>query len=173
MFRFSVLALVTSIAVYLDPNGGCEDTRLISLRPLPPAGGHLRDFVFNAGFYTASDMTGPGAGTNRFVVSAGTTSGRANSFPKNTGAVAIGTTGWYLFQHKFVNNGLGVLSVEMSITDTSNNVVFTQTVSNPTDTIGSTVGGNRYGWFPNNEFVGILAIDDSSRSNFVPDNRSF
>ena len=38
--------------------------------------------------------------------------------------------------------------------------------SDPTDIIGVTVGGNRYGWFVQNEFDG-LAIDNSERTGIV------
>jgi len=38
--------------------------------------------------------------------------------------------------------------------------------SDPSDIIGTTVGGNRYGWFVQNEFDG-LAIDNSFRTGVV------
>jgi hypothetical protein len=38
--------------------------------------------------------------------------------------------------------------------------------SDPSDIIGTTVGGNRYGWFVQNEFDG-LAIDNSFRTGIV------
>ena len=44
--------------------------------------------------------------------------------------------------------------------------VATWTRSDPTDIIGVTVGGNRYGWFVQNEFDG-LAIDNSFRTGIV------
>ena len=42
----------------------------------------------------------------------------------------------------------------------------TWVLSDPSDIIGTTVGGNRYGWFVQNEFDG-LAIDNSFRTGIV------
>ncbi|HEV2689036.1 MAG TPA: hypothetical protein VGV35_10785, partial [Bryobacteraceae bacterium] len=42
----------------------------------------------------------------------------------------------------------------------------TWTLSDPTDIIGSTVGGNRYGWFASQEF-NFLAIDNSRRMSLI------
>jgi len=154
---------LTSIDIYLDVSAGwANDTRLDFTSAINNAAGtHLRDFAFNLGFYDDLDLTGPGAGTDRFVVSASNNTGRANSFPKNPGRapIAIATTGWYTFQNRFYDNG-GVLAVDLSILDASNALVSLWTLSNALDLIGG-VGGNRYGWFPNNEFVS-LAIDNSS-----------
>lgn len=146
----------TSVDIYLDVNAGWgNDTRFdFSSAINNSLGTHLRDFVFNGGFY--NDAGGPGSNTNRFVFSAGNNAGRANSFPKNTGAIAISTTGWYTFEHHFFNNG-GVLNVNMSIFDASHNLVIQWTLG--TDAIGG-VGGNRYGWFVSNEFT-ELAIDNT------------
>jgi hypothetical protein len=155
----------TSVDIYLDVDGGwANDTRFDFTSAInTPAGGHRRDFVFNAGFY--SDATGPGAGTNRFVVSASNSAFRANSFPKNSGRspIFISATGWYTFEHRFVDNGSGILAVQLTIRDTSAAVVGSWTLSDPSDVIGTTVGGNRYGWFAMNEFD-ILAFDNTFRS---------
>ncbi|HEU4480214.1 MAG TPA: hypothetical protein VFR80_16970, partial [Pyrinomonadaceae bacterium] len=61
---------------------------------------HRRDFAFNAGFYTDTDITGVGP---RFVISASNNTGRANSFPKNPGRdpFTIYGEGWYTFEHRF------------------------------------------------------------------------
>jgi len=122
------------------------------------SGTHLRDFVFNFGFYNSADIAGPGAGTDRFIVSAGNNSGRANSFPKNPAGdpFAISQTGWYTLQNRFYDNG-GVLNVDFIIRDAANAILRTWTLG--TDPI-ATVGGNRYGWFVNNEFARV-SIDNS------------
>jgi hypothetical protein len=127
-----------------------------------PAGGHRRDFVFTGGFY--NDATGPGAGQNRFVFSA---SNNTPGWPKNPDRdpIAVTTTGWYTLQHRFFDSGAGILAVEMSVLDASDNVIHTWTLSDPTDVIGTTVGGNRYGWFATNGFP-FLAIDNSVRKEF-------
>lgn len=121
-------------------------------------GTHLSDFIFNAGFY--DDATGPGAGTDRFVISASNNSQPSNAFAKNPGRdpIAISTTGWYTFEHHFYNNG-GNLAVDMSIFDATNALINDWTLSVPNPAIAG-VGGNRYGWFDFSEFSS-LAIDNS------------
>ena len=51
----------------------------------------------------------------------------------------------------------------MRLLDPEENEIASWTLSDPSDIIGTTVGGNRYGWFPNNEFA-FVVIDDSVRS---------
>jgi hypothetical protein len=152
----------TSIDIYLDVDGGfANHTRFdFSSAINNAAGTHLRDFIFNAGFY--DDATGPGAGTDRFVISASNNSQPGSAFAKNPARspIAISTTGWYTFEHHFYDNG-GVLAVDMSIVDGSDSVVGSWTLSNPADVIAG-VGGNRYGWFDFNEFPGGIAIDNST-----------
>jgi hypothetical protein len=152
----------TSLDIYLNvTSGAANDTRFdFSSAINNSSGNFLRDFVFNAGFYNSSDTTGPGAGTDRFVISAGNNAGRGNSFPKNPGAIAIETTGWYTFQEKFFDNA-GKLGVNMSIFNSSDLLVASWVLGG-SDLI-SDVGGNRYGWFATNEFSS-LAIDNTSLS---------
>jgi hypothetical protein len=150
----------TSVDVYLnvetsDPN----DTRFDWSSAINnPAGTHRRDFVFNAGFYNDSDATGSGS---RFVISASNNATRSGAFPKNPGRTpfTITASGWYTFEHRFYNTGLGVLAVDLRITTLSGAPLHTWTLSDVTDVIGSTVGGHRYGWFAIQEFP-ILAIDN-------------
>lgn len=151
----------TSVKIYLDVNAGhTNDTRFdFSSAINDAAGNFLRDFVFNAGFYDSADVAGPGAGTDRFIVSASNNAGRSNSFPKNPGRdpVAIGATGWYTFMHEFYVDGT-MLAVDLSILDASNTLINTWTLGG--DPIAN-VGGNRYGWFARNE-LSTLAFDDTN-----------
>lgn len=149
-------AYSTSIDIFLNVNGTyANDTRFdYSSAINGAAGGFLRDFVFNAGFY--NDNIGPGANTNRFVIGAGNNAGRSNSFPKNPIAIAISSTGWYTFEHNFYENA-GVLNVAMSIFDASDVLVNSWILGN--DPIAN-VGGNRYGWLVNSE-LSSMALDDS------------
>jgi hypothetical protein len=157
----------TSIQIYLDVGGGwANDTRFDFSSAINNSGGtFLRDFVFNAGFYN------DGAGNvDRFIISASNNAGRANSYPKNPGRnpIVISTTGWYTFDTHFYDNA-GVLAADLSITDASDTVVGSWTVSNPGDIITS-VGGNRYGWFASDEFGDKLAFDNTSLTvNAVPE----
>ena len=152
----------TSVDVYLNVGAGnANDTRFDwSSAISTPTGTHLRDFIFNAGFYNDIDTTGSGA---RFVISASNNSSPASAYPKNPGRdpFTITTTGWYTFEHHFKNAGLGVLAVDMSISTLNGAPLKIWTLSNPTDIIGSTVGGHRYGWFDFQQFP-ILAIDNVS-----------
>jgi hypothetical protein len=98
------------------------------------------------------------------VISASNNSQPGSAFAKNPGKlpIAISTTGWYTFKHRFYNNG-GVLAVDMSIYDSSNVLVNSWTLSTPADLIGG-IGGNRYGWFDFDEF-NPLAFDNATLTN--------
>ncbi|MBS1793306.1 MAG: right-handed parallel beta-helix repeat-containing protein [Acidobacteria bacterium] len=163
---FPASGYTTSIDIYLDVSGAyANDTRFDYTSAInQPDGNHRRDFVFNAGFY--NDGVAPGAG-NRFVVGASNNSGQP---PKNPGGdpYVVTASGWYTFKHRFFNNGSGRLAVQMSLLNASGTVLKTWVRSDPSDVIGSTVGGNRYGWFPTNDFP-FLAIDNSVRANVVQD----
>lgn len=150
----------TSVDVYLNVGAGnANDTRFDwSSAIYRPDGNHRRDFVFNVGFYNDSDATGS---VPRFVVNASTNATRSGAFPKNSGSVSITTTGWYTFEHHFYKNDLGVLVVEMKVTTIGGTPVGSWIRSDPTDIIGSTVGGHGYGWFVIQEFP-VLAIDNVS-----------
>jgi len=150
----------TSIDVYLNVGAGdANDTRFDwSSAISTPANTHRRDFVFNAGYYNDTDTTGTGP---RFVINAGNNATRSGAFPKNSGSFSITTTGWYTFEHHFRNAGLGVLAVDLSISTLGGAPLHSWTLSDPTDIIGSTVGGHRYGWLVIQEFP-VLAIDNVS-----------
>jgi hypothetical protein len=129
-----------------------------------PGCAHRRDFVFNAGFYTDVDTTGAGP---RFVISASNNAGRANSFPKNPqrDPFTISVEGWYIFEHRFYAvppTPGGALHVDLTIRNTAGVPLHTWTLSTPSDIIGTTVGGNGYGWFAQNEFPAGLAFDTSA-----------
>ncbi len=166
---FPANGYITSVDIYLNLAAtSTNDTRFDFTSAInQPSGPHRRDFAFNAGFYNDSDVTGSGP---RFVVSASNNTNRSGAFPKNPGRspFTITATGWYTFLHTFRNNGSGILAVDLSILNMSGTVLNTWTLSDPTDTIGVNVGGNRYGWFANNEFS-FLAIDNSLRAITAPD----
>jgi hypothetical protein len=151
----------TSVDVYLNVAGGfTNNTRFDFDSAINTAAGtHRRDFIFNAGFYNDSDGS-PGSGSNRFVITASNNTQPGSAFAKNPGRspIAISTSGWYTFKHRFYNNG-GVLAVEMTIVNAANAVVGSWLLSDPTDVI-TNIGGNRYGWFNYSEFS-TLAFDNS------------
>lgn len=165
-YVFPTLGYKTSIDIYLDVNGGyANDKRFdYSSAISDNLNAHRRDFVFTGGFY--NDATGPGANTNRFVFSA---SNNSPGNPKDVARtpIAINTTGWYTFEHYFHNNGSGVLVVDLKIYNSADVLMGSWTLSDPNDIIGTTVGGNRYGWMVTNQ-LGTLAIDNCSLDVIAP-----
>jgi hypothetical protein len=168
---FPLGGYTTTIDIYLDtlpPYGSTtptNDRRFDWISAIStPACGHRRDFVFNAGFYTDTSAA-PGAQPG-FIISASNNSGRGSSFPNNPGRnpITILDEGWFTFEHQFRDQG-GVLAVDLRIRDSFNVVRGTWTLSDPSDVIGQTVGGNRYGWFPNDELP-YLAFDNSALLGF-------
>jgi hypothetical protein len=172
---FPLGGYTTSVDIYLDitapymtgsvmpyPN----DTRFDWTSAIgTPTCGHLREFVFNAGFYTDIDSTGAGP---RFVISASNNAGRGSSFPKNPmrDPFTILAEGWYTFEHRFRDNGAGVLAVDLTIKNAAGIPLHTWTLSTATDVIGTVVGGNYYGWFVQNEFPAGLAFDTTMLLGF-------
>jgi hypothetical protein len=123
-----------------------------------PSGDHRRDFVFNVG-------TQPGG----FVVSASNNSTRCGAFPQNPGnqPFPVAVSGWYTFEHVFSGAEGGPLVVTMRLLDANGLQLAAWVRTDPTDVIGSTVGGNGlYGWFVQNE-IDELAIDNSERTGIV------
>ena len=175
---FPVGGYTTSVDIYLDispPYGDPlnstpypNDTRFDWTSAIStPQCAHRRDFVFNAGFYTDVDTTGVGP---RFVISASNNAGRSGAFPKNPGRdpFTIYGEGWYTFEHRFyaVPPGPGgVLHVALTIKDAAGIPLHTWMLSDSSDVIGTTVGGNRYGWFATDEFP-FLAFDNSALVGF-------
>jgi hypothetical protein len=153
----------TSMAIYLNVGAGNpNDTRFdwssaINTPTPGPAFTHRRDFVFNAGFYSDTDATGAGP---RFVISASNNATRSGAFPKNPARdpFAITATGWYIFEHRFYAVS-GILRVDLTVRNAGGAALHTWTLSDPSDIIGVTVGGHRYGWLVIQEFP-VLAIDN-------------
>ena len=77
----------------------------------------------------------------------------------------VNVEGWYTFEHRFRDNGSGVLAVDLTLKNSAGVPQMMWTLSDPSDVIGSTVGGNRYGWFVTNEFP-FLAFDNSALIGF-------
>jgi hypothetical protein len=120
-----------------------------------PNGNHRRDFVFNAG----TNVLG-------FVIAGGNNANRCGADPADPGHMPIQITqsGWYTFEHSFTGVSGGPLTVILRVIQKSSGTIMgTWDRSDPSDVIGVTVGGNRYGWFVQNE-IPDLAIDNSLRT---------
>jgi len=121
-------------------------------------GQHQRDFVFNVG----TEPTG-------FVISGSNNSTRCGAFPADPGRTPthILASGWYTFEHSFTGVAGGPLTVVLRVINKMTNAtVGTWVLAHPADFIGVTVGGNRYGWFVQNE-IDDLAIDNSERTGIL------
>jgi len=153
----------TSVDIYLDTAWASTPTHVDQRFDWSSAvndtmGNHRRDFVFNVG----TEPTG-------FVISASNNGNRCSSFPQNPGRVPIHivASGWYTFEHTFSGVSGGPLLVNMRIIQKSTGIVMgTWAPSVPGDIIGVNVGGNRYGWFIQNE-IDDLAIDNSERTGLL------
>jgi hypothetical protein len=151
----------TRVDIYLDVTWGAThfDRRFDWSSAISNAsGGFRRDFVFNGG----TEPTG-------FVISGSNNGTRCGAFPSNPGRtpVHIMVSGWYTFEHAFIGVAGGPLTVAMRVINKATNVtVGTWLLTDPSDIIGATVGGNRYGWFVQNE-IDDLAIDNSERTGIV------
>jgi hypothetical protein len=152
----------TGVDIYLDVPYAIShpDTRFDWSSAINDASGNFRrDFVFNVG----TDALG-------FVITGGNNATRCGANPADPGhspVVHIAVSGWYTFKHTFSGLSGGPLTVTLEVMPSGSNVPLgTWVRSDPSDIIGSTVGGNRYGWFVQNEFDG-LAIDNSFRTGIV------
>jgi hypothetical protein len=155
----------TQLAVYLDVAYATAhpDTRFdwVSAINNASSGTFRREFAFNAG-----------TDANGFVVSGSVNATRCGVSPY-AGGVSVTQSGWYVMRHTFRDIG-GVLSVDVDLIrcgatcprayQTGGIPVGSWTLSNPSDAIAN-VGGNRFGWFENNEFD-QLAVDDAERWTF-------
>jgi uncharacterized repeat protein (TIGR01451 family) len=150
----------TSVDVYFDVAYGMDnpDARFDWSSAINNANVGTRDFVFNV---SATPLG--------FVVDGTNNSNRCGANPNaSLTAVPVIQSGWYTMKHTFTGVSGGVLSVQMDLIRLSDNaVVGTWTRSDPTDIIGSVVGGHSYGWFVQNEFDG-LAIDNSRLAPLTP-----
>ncbi|ORE84925.1 Ig-like domain-containing protein, partial [Aurantimonas sp. 22II-16-19i] len=144
--------MTTEVMVYLDTAWATGEGFEWSVAANGSDGNHQRDFIFQV---TQDESTG-----NLLVGAAnGTNFTPSQNLETGTHGV-IETTGWYTLQHVFNEVG-GQLSVTMNVLDASGAVVFTETLSNPADTIGAggEVGGVRYGWFTDVTVTGGLHVD--------------
>jgi hypothetical protein len=144
----------TRVDVYLDMDlatGSNDDRFDFSSAINKPDNTHRRDFIFHLG-------TNPSE-SDEWLASV---SNNAPGWPGNPSRspVSITESGWYTLEHQF-RDVAGVLEVTLNIYKKSDSsLVGSWVLSDPSDLIGSTVGGNRYGWFVGSDFD-VLAIDQA------------
>jgi hypothetical protein len=154
----------TKVDVYLDMSiaDGSDKKFAFSSAINNVFGDHLRDFVFSIG----TDSSNPG----QWLISA---SNNAPGWPgdPNRNPVEITETGWYTLEHQFRENSNHELVVTMNIYKKGESTPFgTWVLSDSSDIIGSTVGGNRYGWFIDTSDFSFIAIDNSILQDVTPPN---
>lgn len=150
---------VTEVDVYLDPAWDIGQGFDYSVATNGITNAHRRDFIFHLGVT-------PTGGLRVFADNNSDLAGVPNAFILDqAGSVEITTAGWYKLQHVFYDNA-GVLAVDMRLLNSGGAALFSTTRSDPSDQIGVTVGGNRYGWFVFS--TRSLAIDNHRRATAAP-----
>jgi hypothetical protein len=154
---FPALGYETRIAVFVatDLADGADKRLAFSSAIDRPDGQHRRDFIFHLG-------TKPGAEGVWCASVSNNAPGEPCSAIRQP--VEITQSGWYQLVSHFRANPTNVLEVEMQVLDHAGTLVGSWILSEPTDIIGETVGGNRYGWFAYNAFD-ALPIDASQRTS--------
>ena len=141
-----------SVAIYLDPSWGAGTGFDWDVESRAAGGGYGRDYIFHVGNVGGNLLLGASNNSSNANVDLSLT---------NPPDYNVTAAGWYIFQQKFYDNG-GVLAVDMNLLDSSMALLYSTTLSNPSDLIPSSVGGNGYGWFNLINVPGSgLAIDDA------------
>lgn len=143
-----------SVRIYLDAGWSEGEGFNWTVAANNQAGAHRRDFAFHVAMDGGQLMIG---------VNAGSPATPMTDLELRAHAV-ITESGWYTFAHRFQDNGSGLLEVVLSVVDADGDVVFTQTISDPSDLIATEIGGNRYGWLTANTVEGGLLVDDLTLS---------
>lgn len=167
----------TQLDIYLDVNWAAShpDVRFDWISAINNSDGTFhRDFVFNVGTELPLQMP-------HFIIQSSTNSTRSGANPNvpcpnpaeppNNSCrppLIIATSGWYTFRHTFRDGGDGFLDVDFDIfTLGSDTPLIHWTIDGdrppPDNDPMATMGGNRYGWFSNEE-IPDLAIDNSLRT---------
>ena len=147
------------IDVYIDPEifnlGEGFD---YSVAATGADGSHQRDYIFHV---TKDTSTG------KLLVAGSNNTNFAPREDLDTLANnhEVTTAGWYTFQHKFYDTG-GFLAVDLNLLDSNGITLFTETRSDPSDTIPDEVGGNRYSWFTHVTVAGGIKVDNHQLYQF-------
>ncbi|MGJ8569716.1 MAG: tandem-95 repeat protein [Hoeflea sp.] len=144
------------VKVYLDTTWADGKGFDYSVAANGSDGLHRRDFIF----HVAKD-----ASTGALLVGGSNNTGHGlpRTDIETINHHEVTSSGWYTLQHRFYEDA-GVLKVDLNLVDANGTILWTETRSDPTDTIGAggAVGGNRYGWFTLIDVDGGLAVDGMS-----------
>ncbi|MEM6742397.1 MAG: hypothetical protein AAF676_01510 [Pseudomonadota bacterium] len=142
-------------AIYLDTSWNLGEGFDYSVASNGSDGNHQRDFIFHV---TKDTSTG-----SLLVGGSNNTNFDPREDLETINNYEVTSSGWYIFEHVFRNDG-GVLAVDLNLLSDTEALLFTETRSDPLDTIPGEVGGNRYGWFTNIDIAGGIAVDATSLS---------
>ena len=137
--------------IYLDPAWALGEGFDYAVASNGSDGSHQRDFIFHV---TKDTSTGD-------LIVAG--SNNTNFAPREdldtlANHYVVPAAGWYTFEHAFRNEA-GILAVDLNLYDPSGTLLFTETRTNPADTIPAEVCGNRYAWFTVIDVAGGIQVD--------------
>lgn len=151
--------MTATIDVYLDLAWSAGEGFDYSVAANETDGTHLQDFIFHVTKDTSTGQLLVGGSNN--------TNFDPREDLETINNFAVGSSGWYTFQHVFRDAG-GVLEVDLNLLDDGGTVLFTETRTTPGNVIPSVVGGNRYAWFTNIDVADGIAVDNH-RLTLVPE----
>lgn len=139
--------------IYLDTGWSLGEGFDVSMAASRQNNTHLRDFIFHVTQDTSSgDLIVAGSNNTNFKV--------REDLDTLANNHVVEESGWHTFEWVF-NDDEGVLSVDMNLyEDGGETPVFTETRSDPRDTIADIVGGNRYMWFTDISVADGIAVDN-------------
>ena len=152
-----------SLKIYLDPQAdggsGWADGEGFdySVAASNASDDHLRDFIFHVTQDTSSGDMYVGASNNSNFAPREDLDNLANN-------AIISEDGWYTFEHRFYENNLGDLAVDLSVLDDDGTLIFQETRTNTNDDISNVNGDARYAWFTVIDVNGGIAVDDMAVS---------
>lgn len=115
-------------------------------------GSHLRDFIFHVANDAAGNVWVNGTNNTNY-------SPRAD-LAGLSGSQQITASGWHTFEWNFRDMGDGTLAVDLNLYNPSDSLIFQTTRNDGSDSLATTVGGNRYMWVTALD-GGSLAIDNT------------
>ena len=139
-------------AIYLDTEMAAGEGFDYSSALNPIGAGFLQDFIFHVSKDSSQNQLLVGGSNN--------TNFDPRQDLENLNSYAVSTSGWYIFEHAFRNDG-GALVGDLNLYDAGENLLFTESRTATSYTFAD-VGDVRYSWFTNVDVSGGIAIDGFS-----------